>query len=116
MDISQSTWSGVIDSWFERMVKCIQSEGGFFEKTGVDIGVVSVVKKTRLQSMSDPRTLLQVATTAALTMQQGSKRMYEQGRQASTTDIPGPPTSWQGRHTEGLEELTQNGPIRASQL
>ena len=31
-DIPQSTWSGVIDSWFERMVKCVQAEGGFFEK------------------------------------------------------------------------------------
>ena len=27
---TQSTWSGVIDSWFERMIKCIQVEGGFF--------------------------------------------------------------------------------------
>ena len=24
-DIPQSTWSGVIDSWFERMVKCVQT-------------------------------------------------------------------------------------------
>ena len=32
LDIPQSTWSGVIDSWFERMVKCVQAEGGFFEK------------------------------------------------------------------------------------
>ena len=32
LDIPQSTWSGVIDSWFERMVKCAQAEGGFFEK------------------------------------------------------------------------------------
>ena len=31
-DIPQSTWSGVIDSWFERMVKCVQAEGGFFQK------------------------------------------------------------------------------------
>ena len=34
-DIPQSTWSGVIDSWFERMVKCVQAEGegrGVFEK------------------------------------------------------------------------------------
>ena len=31
LDIPQSTWSGVIDSWFERMVKCVQAEGGFFE-------------------------------------------------------------------------------------
>ena len=32
LDIPQSTWGGVIDSWFERMVKCVQAEGGFFEK------------------------------------------------------------------------------------
>ena len=32
LDIPQSTWWGVIDSWFERMVKCVQAEGGFFEK------------------------------------------------------------------------------------
>ena len=32
LDIPQSSWSGVIDSWFERMVKCVQAEGGFFEK------------------------------------------------------------------------------------
>ena len=32
LDIPQSTWSGVIDSWFERMVNCVQAEGGFFEK------------------------------------------------------------------------------------
>ena len=32
LDIPQSAWSGVIDSWFERMVKCVQAEGGFFEK------------------------------------------------------------------------------------
>ena len=31
LDIPQSTCSGVIDSWFERMVKCIQAKGGFFE-------------------------------------------------------------------------------------
>ena len=31
-DIPQSTWSGVIDRWFERMVKCVQAEGGFLEK------------------------------------------------------------------------------------
>ena len=31
-DIPQSTWAGVIDNWFERMVKCVQAEGGFFEK------------------------------------------------------------------------------------
>ena len=30
-DIPQSTWLGVIDSWFERIVKCAQGEGGFFE-------------------------------------------------------------------------------------
>ena len=26
-DIPQSTWSGVVDNWFERMVKCVQAEG-----------------------------------------------------------------------------------------
>ena len=26
-DIPQSIWSGVIDSWFEKMVKCVQTEG-----------------------------------------------------------------------------------------
>ena len=31
-DVPQSTWTGVIDSWFETMVKCVQAEGGFFEK------------------------------------------------------------------------------------
>ena len=28
LDIPQSTWSGVIDSWFERLVKCVQAEEG----------------------------------------------------------------------------------------
>ena len=32
LDIPQPTWSGVIDSWLESMVKCVQAEGGFFEK------------------------------------------------------------------------------------
>ena len=32
LDIPQSAWSGVIDSWFERMVKCVQAEGSFFER------------------------------------------------------------------------------------
>ena len=37
LDIPQSTWPGAIDSWFERMVKCVETEGGrglgwFFEK------------------------------------------------------------------------------------
>ena len=45
LDIPQSAWSGVIDSWFERMVKCVQAERGFFKKTGVDRVVVSVVEK-----------------------------------------------------------------------
>ena len=31
LDIPQSTWSGVKDSWFERMIKCVQTEGGVFE-------------------------------------------------------------------------------------
>ena len=44
LDIPQSAWSGVIDSWFERMVKCIQAEGGFCEKLVVDRVVVSVVE------------------------------------------------------------------------
>ena len=51
MDIPQATWSGVIDSWFERMVKCIQAEGGggggggSLRKTGAYRLVVSVVEK-----------------------------------------------------------------------
>ena len=55
LDISQSTWSDVIDKWFERMVKCVQAEGGWGEgvgegggassNTGVDRVVVSVVEK-----------------------------------------------------------------------
>ena len=45
LDIPQSMCSGVIDNWFERMVRCVQAEGGFFEKNGVDRGVVSVVEK-----------------------------------------------------------------------
>ena len=32
LDIPQSTWSGIIDSWFERIVKCVQAEGDFFEE------------------------------------------------------------------------------------
>ena len=32
LDIPQSAWSGVIDSRFERMVRCVQAEVGFFEK------------------------------------------------------------------------------------
>ena len=32
MDIPQSRWSGVIDSWFERMIKCVQAEGGSSRK------------------------------------------------------------------------------------
>ena len=31
LDILQSVWSGVIERWFERMVKCVQAEEGFFE-------------------------------------------------------------------------------------
>ena len=45
IDIPQSTWSGVIDSWFEMMVKHVQAEGGFLRKTGVDRVVLSVVEK-----------------------------------------------------------------------
>ena len=53
-DIPQETWSGVIDSWVERMVKYIHAEGrgvgrgvggGGLQKTGVDRVVVSVVEK-----------------------------------------------------------------------
>ena len=40
-----SAWSGVIDSWFQRMVMCVQAEGGFFKKSGADRVVVSVVEK-----------------------------------------------------------------------
>ena len=32
LDIPQSTWWVVIDNWFERMIKCVQAEGDFFEK------------------------------------------------------------------------------------
>ena len=32
LDIPQSTWSCVINSWFERMVKCVQAKGSFFKK------------------------------------------------------------------------------------
>ena len=31
-DIPQSTWWGVMDSWFKRMVQCVQAEEGFFQK------------------------------------------------------------------------------------
>ena len=31
-DILQSAWAGAMDSWFERMAKCIQAQGGYFEK------------------------------------------------------------------------------------
>ena len=45
LDIAASTWSGVIDSWFERMVKCVQAEEGFFKKSGVDRVIVIVIEK-----------------------------------------------------------------------
>ena len=51
LDIPESTWSGVIDIWLERMVKRVQAEGwgggGFLKKkpTGVDKVVVSVVER-----------------------------------------------------------------------
>ena len=45
LDIPHSTWSGVIDSWFERMVKCVQAEGGFFEKLEYTEWLLSVVEK-----------------------------------------------------------------------
>ena len=32
LDIPQSLWSGVIDSWCEKMAKCVQAEEGSFEK------------------------------------------------------------------------------------
>ena len=32
LDTPQSTWPSVIDSWFERIVMCVQAEGVFFEK------------------------------------------------------------------------------------
>ena len=32
LDIPQSAWSCVINSWFERMVKCVQAEGSFLKK------------------------------------------------------------------------------------
>ena len=51
LDIPQSTWSGVICSWFEKMVNniiCVQTEGGggggCLRKTGLDKVVVSVVE------------------------------------------------------------------------
>ena len=62
MDIPQSAWPGVIDCWFERMVNCVQAEGGGgggggggASKTGVDKLVVSVVEKPDSKNMSDPR-------------------------------------------------------------
>ena len=46
LDIPQSTWSGVTDSWFERMVKInVYRLRGFLRKTGVDRVVVSVIEK-----------------------------------------------------------------------
>ena len=32
LDIPQSAWSCVINSWFEKTVKCVQAEGSFFKK------------------------------------------------------------------------------------
>ena len=32
LDIPQSTWSGAIESWFERKAKCVHGKGGFFKK------------------------------------------------------------------------------------
>ena len=53
LDTPQSTWSGVIDSLFERMVKCVQAKGGgggggVLRKTGVNRVVVSVVEKKQI--------------------------------------------------------------------
>ena len=31
-DIPQSTWSGAMATWFERMTKCVFAEGGYFDK------------------------------------------------------------------------------------
>ena len=46
VDIPQSMQFGVIDSWFERMVKMCTGWGGFLQNTGVDRVVVSVATKT----------------------------------------------------------------------
>ena len=46
LDIPQSRLSVVIDNWFVRMIRCVQDEGGFLRKTGVDRVVVSVVEKS----------------------------------------------------------------------
>ena len=32
LDKPKSTWLGVTVSWFQRMVKCVQAEGGFFKR------------------------------------------------------------------------------------
>ena len=52
LDIPQSTWSNVIDSWFEKMIKILMCTGwggggggGVLRKTGVDRLAVSVVEK-----------------------------------------------------------------------
>ena len=31
-DIPQSTWSGAMVMWFERMTKCMHAKGGYLEK------------------------------------------------------------------------------------
>lgn len=33
-DIPDSTWSGAMVTWFERMIKWVRAEGGYFEKLG----------------------------------------------------------------------------------
>ena len=55
LDIPQSTWSGVKDSWFERMVKCVQTEGVSAKNWSRQSGC-KCCSKSRLQNiMSDPR-------------------------------------------------------------
>ena len=31
-DTPQSTWSGAVVTWFERMTKCLHAEGGYHEE------------------------------------------------------------------------------------
>ena len=45
LDIPQSTWSGAIDSWFQRTVKCVKAKVGGLRKTGVDRVFVSAPEK-----------------------------------------------------------------------
>ena len=34
-DMPQSTWSGAMVMWFERMTKCVRAEGDYYGKTGL---------------------------------------------------------------------------------